>query len=142
MHKYFNPWKNERCLQWALDNDDEFLDQLHEFEINREIEHFLDYMGDILDYQKTPEDKAITWASDNFHDLEFCLEFNPGFYCDNSSIGSWVKSYSHYLQKNDLFDGIFVGTIQAGGDIEHQAENGDFAYSHIDGYFKIIARVA
>lgn len=141
-HKYFKPWRNSKTLEWAIENDPEFLDQLHEVEIQQEIDSFLDILGDIIEHQKTPENKAMTWASENFYDLEFCLEFNPSWYCDNSKIGSWIKSDFHYLQKDDLFDGIFIGTIQAGGDIEHQAQDGSLAYSRIDGYFKIIARVA
>ena len=140
-----HPYINEHALQFRIDNDDNFAGELSSQAIASEVENMELFLGDYITMNATPENKAMQWAEKNFHELEFCLESNPSFYCDNSKIGLWVKCDQDCLGKAALLpcrDGIFIGTIPRDGEIEVQAENGGFAYISNDGYFKILARVA
>ena len=143
----FNPYRNGKCLQWSMDNDEEFQERLIENEMMSMMDAVESYMlGDHLSLHAC-NGKAEKWASENYDDLEFCLEYNPSWYCNNDELGQWVQYSPSYQQTltscDDGFDGIFVGTIGNLGEIEEQAENGDLAYHSgiSNGYFKVLARL-
>jgi len=146
MHKYFNPWKNEKCLQWAIDNDEDFCIGQKSFEMVNFLDHYSYNLGDYLTFHNGGENKAIEWALKNYDDLEFEFEHNPSWYYNNHS-GEWCSFSPSYLQekagcKMNFSEGIEITTIPFNHEIELQAENNKSAYIIVDGYFKVFARVA
>lgn len=142
-----NPYAAPETIEWNVDNVEGFEDSMLQGELASLIDGLMDNIGDILEYKNCREAKETIWALKNYEDLEFCLEHNPGYYCDNSKLGSWQQFSPSYIQKESgeehVFDGIFVGTIGNLGEIEIQADNGEFYYhpGFSSDYFRIIARV-
>lgn len=147
MHKYFNPWKNEKCLSWALDNDDEFLDNILSNEVYLIRDYLLEHLGDQITYNDGGQSKEWAWVNKNYDDLEFEISYYPSCYYSNHE-GEWQEFEESYLEKlhgikYDFHKGIDIGCIYSmQGDIELQCENGDIVYTDLDGHFKLFARVA
>lgn len=138
--------KTGEALQDELDK----YEQTYKNFMEQEMISFLDMLhqniGDTITYLAGSENKPLTWALKNYDDLEFCFEHNPSWHCGNTP-GEWQKFDADRLQiesgcNGDGFDGIFIGTCQGLGEAHHEAENGEMAYTHDDGYFKILARIA
>ena len=147
--KHFNPYRNAKTLEWAVDNLEGFEDQILGHEMVSILDYLYDSLGDHITYNNGGQDKASQWADKNFDDLEFCLEHNPSWYWNNDKLGGWDTASPSWLQKDsgcdgDLFDGIVVGSVGNFGEIEIQAENGDLFYHSglSNSYFRILARVA
>lgn len=147
MHKFFNPWKNEKCLSWALDNDEEFKEQILASEVYSIRDYILDCLGDQITFNDGGQSKAWAWANKNYYELEFELSYFPSWYYSNQE-GQWQDFEESYLEKlhgikYDFHRGIDIGCIYSmQGDIELQCENGGCVYTSLDGYFKLFARVA
>ena len=139
----FNPYRNEKCLEWYLDNDEDFKESIIKQEIVMIEEMYFDNLCDSLTYNSNG-DKPVKWALDNYEELEFSFEFNPSWYCDNDKLGTWQEfNPCKWAQDEDSGQaGIFITTVQGGQEIELQCDNGDLVYISCGGYFKVLARVA
>lgn len=142
------PFATADTIEWNCEHTDGFEDKIYKDEIVNLVGHFLENIGDYIQYHSSKYNKSMEWALKNFDQLEFCLEHNSGYYCNNDNLGKWVKFRPSRLQEESgpghVFDGIFVGTVGNLGEIEIQAEDGKCHY--LSGlncdYFRIIARVA
>lgn len=132
--KYFNPYRNGKTLQWALDNYEEFQDRVLEYETMGREEMILDTLPDHITYENTPDNKALQWADRNYYELEFDLDYCQCYF-EVGKVGSWSNC--------DGKRGIYVMSIGMNEEIEVQAENGELAYMYIGpNYFRVLARVA
>ena len=143
-----DPFATPETIEYNCDHCDGFEDQFYKDEIVNLVDALLCNIGDYIHYHSSKDNKPMEWALKNFDNLEFCLEHNPGYYCNNDNLGKWVKFDPSRLQEESgpgyTFDGIFIGTIGNLGEIEIQAESGKFHYlaGLTDDYFRIIARIA
>lgn len=138
--EHFNPYRNEKCLEWYLDNNEDFKESLIKQEIENTIEHYFDNLCDQFAYYGTPDNKALNWASENYDDLDFSFEYNPSWYCDNDKLGTWQNfNPCRWAQGDEGHGGIFVTTLQGPQEIELQCDNGELVYISCDGYFKVLA---
>lgn len=130
MHKYFNPYKNKKCLEWALENEPEFIEQVENQEIQQCKEAFSDLGAIGATIQNSigchdKRDKAARWANKNFKNLEFCFETSHGYW--TPKLGTWRNSDENEPRKG----GIFVASIPLSEEIELQTNDGEFVYHHI-----------
>ena len=143
-----DPFATPETIEYNCDKTEGFEDQFYKNEIVVMVEHFLDNIGDYIQYHSSKHNKPMEWALKNYDKLEFCLEHNSGYYCNNDNLGKWVKFRPSRLQEESgqgyPFDVIFIGTIGNLGEIEIPAENNKCHYlaGLTDDYFRIIARVA
>ncbi len=145
-----NPMATPETIEYNCNHNEGFEDQFYKNGIVNLVDVFLDSssLHSILihDYDKTS--KPVQWALKNYDQLEFCLEHNCGYYCNNDNLGKWVKFDPSRLQEESgqghTFDGIFIGTIGNLGEVEIQSNSGECHYLSglTDDYFRIIARIA
>ena len=144
-----NPYATPETIEWNIENNEGFEDKLLESEMVTLLDGLYGCLGDQITYNDGGQDKASRWAAENYEDLEFCLEHNPGWYFNPDKLGRWDSASPSWQQREyscdgDLFDGIVVGTIRNLGEIEIQAENGECYYhsGFSSDYFRILARIA
>lgn len=138
----FNPYRNEKCFEYALENIEDFQDKIIQHEVRQWEEHFYESLPDQIQYYLTPENKALNWADKNYQELEFVFEYNPSWYCDNDKIGTCQQFSGSWAQEDIDFNGIFVMTLNGPNEIEIQLEDDSYSYISMEGYFKVLARIA
>lgn len=142
LSKKFNPYRNEKCFNYALENIEDFEDNIIKQEIRQWEEYYHVSLNDEIQFNLTSDNKALNWVERNYQDLEFVFEYNPSWYCDNDKIGTCQQFSGSWAQEDIDFNGIFVMTLNGPNEIEIRLDDGSYSYISMDGYFKVLARIA
>ena len=116
--KHFNPYRNEKCFEYACNNIAGFTEDIENNDLKDYIEAFFDYMiADHITYYET-QSKAYSVASKHYEDLYFDTFFEEIEY----GIHRREAGY-HINGKGFLVDYEFYAP-----EIEIQLDDGNYTY--------------
>lgn len=121
LSKKFNPYRNEKCFEYALENIEDFEDQLIKADLDNALDYINESLNDYLSFNLTActTDKGRKIAYKHFEDLQFEVYDD-----ENSCYGIHRYSTGDYVEgKGFLIDRYFYAP-----EIEIQLDDGTCTY--------------